>query len=50
MNCYFYEILMAICCTSDKMFIRVKITSLVLVRISDDGGDVGLFSVRVNVW
>lgn len=49
MNCYFYEILMAICCTSDKMFISEKITSLVLVRISDDGGDVGFSSVCVNV-
>lgn len=31
---------MEICFTSDKLFISVKITSLVLVRISDDGGDV----------
>lgn len=52
MNCYFFEILTEICCSGHKMFIRVKRTSLMLIRIFDDGGDVGLLSecvVRIVV-
>lgn len=52
MNCYFFEILTEICFSGHEMFVRVKRTSLMLIRISDDGGDVGLLSecvVRIVV-